>query len=506
MKTTAADLIAEAEKSFKEHPSWYLGNKQMRTSDILLIFAKNKIRANSKYFNDLEERGYNVLAELGDYLRVSSDGTKKVDQNAVAEFLCGRLNPDIKDGELFITIAGEEINDGTDHPVLKTAIANFVHPTKRNGTTEKSIEQLFMNMVFPSDDIDELEIISARDLLKKELPEVFCPVEGLIPEGLTYIAAPPKTGKSWLMLDMCRSVAEGKPFLGMKTNRCDALYLALESGDKFEQERLKKTRSGEEEPEGFYYLFKGIRSLPDGFLKQLDGIVAKHPAIKLIVIDTKRFVEYPQVRGGNAYQADYKTGSALKTWADEHGVAIVAVTHTNKMQHPDDVFYNMNGTTAAMGSTDATIVIAKEKRNSKDAILAVTGRRIKSMERNIRFDDETCKWIDCGEIIGDSSDREEKKRFAEYLESNIRKGILKLCDKNAEGWRGRCGALIEAAAKVGVGITETSYQVGKFINENIGYFMDHDRVMVTTYTHGQAAKEYGFKLWHNASEGIETIE
>ena len=53
--------------------------------------------------------------------------------------------------------------------------------------------------------------MSARDLLALRFNEPKWAVPGVIPEGLFLIAARPKMGKSWLMLNLSVAVAAGGP-------------------------------------------------------------------------------------------------------------------------------------------------------------------------------------------------------------------------------------------------------------------------------------------------------
>ncbi len=52
-------------------------------------------------------------------------------------------------------------------------------------------------------------------------------VDGLLPYGVNLICGAGKIGKSWLMLDLALKVATGEPLWGMKTEKCDVLYLCL---------------------------------------------------------------------------------------------------------------------------------------------------------------------------------------------------------------------------------------------------------------------------------------
>lgn len=467
------------------------------THTLLELTRQGKVLKREAYY-DLTEHGHNVLAELDAFIDVSPDGKEHVNQSAVAEFLEEKLKPTISEGVLTLNVNGEEIKDEPPYPFLNTAIRNFVPPCNRKGQYEKGIRDLFLSRIIPDKRVNPLKLNKGKELLKKELPNLFFPVEGLVSEGLTYIAAAPKIGKSWLVMDMCLSVAEGKPFLGMETNRCDTLYLALEDGERLFQQRLEMVLKGSSCPEGFFYILSGVRRLSDGFLDQLDGIIAENPEIRLIVIDTKVKIEYLPKRGTTQYQIDYETGGALKAWADAHHIAIVCVTHTIKAKH-EDVFNNMTGSIGTLASTDCTIIIQRD-RGDENATFIVTSRNAKEMKRNIRFDSHNCKWVDLGDAAGDNTDREKAKRLEKYLESPIREAILKLCDAKPEGWRGRCGELIQAAAQIGIGITEPAKGVGVFVNENTGYFIKNDRIQVTIHPNGEGSKTYAFKVWHDADE------
>jgi RecA-family ATPase len=54
-------------------------------------------------------------------------------------------------------------------------------------------------------------------------------VPGIVCEGLSLLAGPPKVGKSWLSLDLALSVAGGgKAFGAIPVQPGPVLYLALE--------------------------------------------------------------------------------------------------------------------------------------------------------------------------------------------------------------------------------------------------------------------------------------
>ena len=82
------------------------------------------------------------------------------------------------------------------------------------------------------------KLISAEELFYQPLDPAKAEmiIEDMIPQGLTLIAGAPKSGKSWMMLDMCLAVSSGRSFLGRKTLRCEVAYFPLED----QEERVKK--------------------------------------------------------------------------------------------------------------------------------------------------------------------------------------------------------------------------------------------------------------------------
>lgn len=95
------------------------------------------------------------------------------------------------------------------------------------------------------------KIMSARELWDKELPEPKWAVPGVIPAGVMILAGKPKLGKLWLAYHLAIAVAAGGVALGVHdVDRGNALYLALEDGERRLQKRLKKLIPEGEPPEG----------------------------------------------------------------------------------------------------------------------------------------------------------------------------------------------------------------------------------------------------------------
>lgn len=336
-----------------------------------------------------------------------------------------------------------------------------------------------------------LNLINSFDLQSKEFGERYYAVDDLIPEGETIIAAPPKTGKSWLMLDMCIRIAKGEPFLGFNTKQSDTLYLALEDGDSFEQERLNIVMNGEAAPKNFHFVFQDVMPMNEGFLIQIDEVLKKFPNIKVIVIDTLQFIKYRQGKSESAYECDYRTGRDLKKYAEEHHLAIVVVTHTTKSIHIEDDMANVSGTNGVTGAADSIVVLSKESRTDTDAKMFIVGRKVRQSMHTIRFDDQCCRWNYVGiatPVNKDKREQEEKEKL--YYNSNIRVAVIEIASKISEAWKGRAGDLVETAAKYKVGIRESNKEIGGFLSQMQGMFLDIDGIEIEKIRNGNASTIY----------------
>lgn len=350
-------------------------------------------------------------------------------------------------------------------------------------TKTSDIEEIKRNL-------PKITSISAYELQNKTFEQKYYAVEDMIPEGETIIAAPPKTGKSWLMLDMCLRVAKGEQFLGFETNKSDTLYLALEDGDSFEQERLNIVMGGENAPDNFHFVFSNVMPMNEGFLVQLEELLKGLPNVRVVVIDTLQFIKYRQGKSESAYECDYRTGRDLKQFAEEHHLAIVVVTHTTKMIHLEDDMANVSGTNGVTGAADAVIVLNKNKRMDKEAKMFITGRKVRQTLHDIKFDDNACVWRYVG--LADQGDlgSEQAAREAEYFDSNIRRAVMALANRITEPLKIKANQLIEEARKDGIGIAESNKLVGGFLSNMVGMFKCKDNIDVEVVKNGTGSRLY----------------
>ena len=285
-----------------------------------------------------------------------------------------------------------------------------------------------------------LAAISAQELREKDIPPIRELVPGLVVQGLTVLGAPPKYGKSWLMLELCLAVAGGRPFLGYPTNRTGCLYLALEDSQRRLRDRMDRLLRGAPAPEGFYSATAALTT-DTGLLDQLERFLAEHPETGLVVVDTLQKVRGSSFGRDGSYATDYRELGVLKAFADRHRLALVLVHHLRKMGDELDPFNRLSGTAAIAGAADAMIVLSKDRRSDDVTRLCATGRDIEELEIEIRFQKERCCWVN----LGRAEDAAARRAMEEYEASPIVKTIRKLVAQSAaHEWTGTATQLMEA--------------------------------------------------------------
>lgn len=287
-----------------------------------------------------------------------------------------------------------------------------------------------------------LNFITASDLNKKQLPPVRFLVDGILPQGLAVLAAKPKYGKSWMVLDLCLCVSTGSDFLGHKTTKAGCLYLALEDSENRIQSRMRKLLRGMPAPNNLCVAVNA-HNLDNGILAQLDGFMKLKPDTGLIVIDTLQKVRGAGKRNENAYSYDYREVGAIKAFADRNKILVLLVHHLSKRDPDGDPHNLISGTNGILGAADTSLILYKDKRTDQEATLYCLGRDVESDDLVIRMDEE-CRW----HLTGTKDESQRKKAYAKYLDNPLVKVIRQLVFDNGGVWRGRMKALNDASISI----------------------------------------------------------
>lgn len=275
----------------------------------------------------------------------------------------------------------------------------------------------------------KLNTISGADLYGRKLEARRFVIDGLIQQGdLALLAGRPKSGKSFLLLQLAQAIDTGAPFLGRATTRQAVLFLALEDGDRRIHERM---HSRKWQPASARFAF-GLLPLDEGGVDQVEATIGDYG---VLVIDTLRAACGP----GADENDNAKMGGIVQRLADiahQTSRAIIVSHHTRKGDS-EDPFELIRGAGAIRAAYDLGIVIQR-KQGEAEAVLKVESRDIEAEDATIRFEGAT-GWSYEGEGARIEDIRAGRKVVAALLELGE--------DKTVEEIAGHMGVTASAAGQ-----------------------------------------------------------
>jgi ribosomal protein S25 len=227
----------------------------------------------------------------------------------------------------------------------------------------------------------DLLIVNGQDIKESTYPETEFIVPTVIPEGLTLLAAAPKIGKSWFVLQVAAAVSEGSTIFGgiqlPKPRR--VLYMALEESPRRIQKRLDIMGMDYGRNVDFIFDLKA-NNAADMIAAWFTKWEAQKP---IVIVDT-----YGRTLDGEqdaTYSRDY-AGMANYKSIIPPGCSLLFVHHTKKADE-GDFLQALSGTNGLAGAAD-TIIVLKRDRLSKDATLSITSREMEEAEHHLNFNDK----------------------------------------------------------------------------------------------------------------------
>lgn len=301
----------------------------------------------------------------------------------------------------------------------------------------------------------DIKSTEASFLLTADLPPILFLVEGLMSQGLGGLSAKSKLGKSWLALQLAVDLVRGDKFLGFTTKKCGVLYIDLENAPSLTQDRLRKILDGRELPQEKLFFWHDSNIMGEGFEADLIEFLEYHPDVKLVIIDVFQKIKRGKKQTQTDYEADYEILTVLKQIADQRSICIMPIYHDRKFVDPTDPFANTLGSTAIPGTSNFTWVLYKEKREDKEATLAITGRTL--LESKYKLKRSGIKW----ENLGCAEALEETRKRQKYDTDPLVNTIRKLVQQNSGKWKGRVKEIISSSQYFkGCRIYDTSQKVG----------------------------------------------
>ncbi len=220
--------------------------------------------------------------------------------------------------------------------------------------------------------------IMADELLQKEFPPLIYAVESILPQGVAILAGSPKSGKSWMSLDMAIGVATGGICMsGLRCSPGDVLYIGLEDSQRRMKSRMELLTAGSspnlERME--------CQTIESGWIGGETGLewmqdwasIVDEP--RMVVVDTLRKAEPHLDESRNQYIAEQEVMLRYKRFADRNDLTVLLLHHNNKSNDDGDWMNKFSGSKGLTGGAD-TLMYIDYTRGERDGFLRVDGRDV----------------------------------------------------------------------------------------------------------------------------------
>lgn len=335
--------------------------------------------------------------------------------------------------------------------------------------------------------------LSIADLAAQEVKPVDWLIKGILPVyGLCMLTAPPKSYKSFMVLDMCLSIASGQPFMGFETCRNEVLYIDTENPSEGLIERIQlidqQFRERKEQYKGFYAVpwspDSQVARIGSGLRYQLEDQIRQHPKLKLIVIDMFSGVKPVKNEAGKGvYMAELMPLEELRDFAFENNITVLVVHH-NKKKSEVDALESVSGSSGTTGAVSELMVIQRPDRTTTDATLHVTGKRVPEETLCCSFDKKKMRW----ECMGTEAEVIQEKKKEDFMKEPITQAVRELVMEEKEI------IMTSKELKEACGLEGTADKIGKFIGTHIDDFARHCGIVITDKRVGNARKRK-FLYW-----------
>ena len=106
------------------------------------------------------------------------------------------------------------------------------------------------------------------------------------------------------------------------------------------------------------------------------------------------------------YSCDYRDMNKLREITNKYKLTLLLIHHTRKLKDSDPL-NTISGSTGLSGATDGLFVLEKITRSGNDAKLTIANRDTEGFCFDLRFDNDTCRWIFVGNHVDDEDNNDD---------------------------------------------------------------------------------------------------
>lgn len=250
------------------------------------------------------------------------------------------------------------------------------------------------------------QVYSAAELYVTQNAELRPLVEGLLYDGLTMLIAQPKTGKSWLALQLSVAVSGGRPLDGIAVRETGrVLFVALEEPPARTANRLRKLAPPDAWLQNLSFIYE-LRPLMQGGAEDLSELIRQN-APRFVVIDTFTALVKVAQRQKDVFRGQYEEINRLRQVCVQSGICCLLIHHSRKGRS-DGPVQAVAGTGGMAAGVDSLWHLHRMPR--KAAVLEVVGREVEERSFALQFNRETpfgWRFVGDGEAVALSAEREE---------------------------------------------------------------------------------------------------
>ncbi len=214
------------------------------------------------------------------------------------------------------------------------------------------------------------EIKTVGEILDEKSDDVWIWESIIRAKTINIISGDESSGKSTLMINLCRAISDGEDFLGLKTTKQRILYISSEMS-KTDVSRSFATIGLNNKDN------VRIMELNDETLEFLKYCVGN---ADLIIIDLFIQILINEGKNPNKYRDVNELYSSMRNNSALKDKTIILVHHLNK--HGE-----INGSVSMGGASDTRMILQMpEKRQSPERLLSIYGKSVEQKEIPIHFD------------------------------------------------------------------------------------------------------------------------
>ncbi len=228
---------------------------------------------------------------------------------------------------------------------------------------EKIIQGILNESIQEEKTKERFNFQQLHEIMERDFGPIAWIVEGLFPmESISILSGDPGNFKTWITMDLARSIAQGVSFLGkFETIQGAVLFIDEENSERVVQARYKKMDIIQDEELPIYYLNRIGFKIDDK--EDLNNVIdfVKEKDIKLVIIDSL-------VRIHSGDENTSQTMSKVMRCFQEivkAGASVISTHHHRKGPAGSNPSLALRGSSDILAGVDCHIIITHAKEENR---------------------------------------------------------------------------------------------------------------------------------------------